>query len=495
MEPSVDNAAVGQGWRLEQTYASLPDVFYAKAEAAPAPQPELVIVNHNLAKELGLDFASVTEADQASLFTGQRLPAGACRLAQAYAGHQFGGFTMLGDGRAMLLGEQRTPAGVLVDVQFKGSGPTMFSRGGDGYAVLGPMLREYIISEGMHHLGIPTTRSLAVATTGGKVFRQGPQPGAILTRVAASHLRVGTFQFAAMRRDLESLRALADYAIQRHDPMLAELSDAERYVELLRAVVKRQAELIASWQHVGFIHGVMNTDNMTISGESIDYGPCAFMNTYHPETVFSSIDHGGRYAYGNQPAIGHWNLARFAESLAGLFDDDQDRAVELAIEVLNEYPTLFNQAWLDGMRRKLGLQSAQEEDDALIQDWLGFLDQAELDFTNAFDDLSTRHTIDTSCGDLTSTFRAWRERWVARLAKEDATPESVAAAMQAVNPAIIPRNHQVEAALAAAGSGDLAVFTRLLGALETPFQRNDYTQPFRDPPPTGGPRYRTYCGT
>src|SRR4051794_10571786 len=346
----VDHDTVG--WRFENTYSRLPDDLFTAVNPAKVPEARLSVLNHRLAGELGLDLAALSPDAAAALFAGQVLPVGSRPIAQAYAGHQFGGFTMLGDGRAILLGEHRTPDGRLVDIQFKGSGRTRFSRGGDGKAALGPMLREYIISEAMAALGIPTTRSLAVVTTGERVYRERPLRGAILTRVAASHIRVGTFEYAA-RRDESTLRALADYAIDRHYPELAEAP--RKYLEFFRAVADRQAALIARWQHVGFIHGVMNTDNVAISGETIDYGPCAFMNAYDPGTVFSSIDRGGRYAYGNQSAIAQWNLARFAEALLPLLDADQEKAVASAMEVLNEFPAVFERYWLAGMRKKLGL--------------------------------------------------------------------------------------------------------------------------------------------
>src|SRR3954447_2488107 len=344
------------GWRFDNTYARLPDVLFDPANPVAVREPRVAILNHRLADELGLDLGAIPPEAAAALFAGQDLPVGSRPIAQAYAGHQYGGFTMLGDGRAILLGEHRTPSGRLVDIQFKGSGRTRFSRGGDGRAALGPMLREYVISEAMAALGIPTTRSLAVVTSGEPVYRETVRRGAILTRVAASHLRVGTFEYLAALGDQANLRVLADYAIDRHYPELAD--SPHKYLAFLRAVMDRQAALIARWQLVGFIHGVMNTDNMAISGETIDYGPCAFMNAYRPDTVFSSIDHAGRYAYGNQPAIAQWNLARFAETLLPLLDPDQEKAVAVATEVLDEYPARFERYWLAGMRQKLGLQTA-----------------------------------------------------------------------------------------------------------------------------------------
>src|SRR5262245_34106480 len=375
------------GWRFDNAYARLPGVLFTPARTAAFREPRVAILNHALAKELGLDLGAVSPESAAALFAGQELPAGSLPIAQAYAGHQFGHFTMLGDGRAILVGEHRTPSGGLVDIQLKGAGPTRFSRGGDGLAALGPMLREYIISEAMSALGIPTTRSLAVVTTGEPVYRESVKRGAVLTRVAASHVRVGTFEYLAARGDEVALRALADYAIGRHFP---ELTKAPRkYLAFFRAVMDRQAALVARWQLVGFIHGVMNTDNMAVSGETIDYGPCAFMNAYDPRTVFSSIDRGGRYAYGNQPAIAQWNLARFAEALLPLLDPEPEKAVALASEALGEYPALFGGYWLAGMRKKLGLRSGEAKDVELIRSLLDWMQASRADFTNTFRDLAS----------------------------------------------------------------------------------------------------------
>ena len=481
------------GWNFDNSYARLPEVFYTPARPAKFPAPKLTIVNHRLAEMLGLDFRHCSDAELADLFTGQILPPGAEPIAQAYAGHQFGGFTMLGDGRAILLGEQRTPSGQRFDIQFKGSGPTPFSRRGDGKAALGPMLREYIISEAMAALGIPTTRSLAVATTGEMVFRETALRGAVLTRVAASHIRVGTFQYLLGRRDAENLKRLADYTIARHYP---ELQDSPTpYLDFFRAVVDRQAALIAQWQLIGFIHGVMNTDNMAISGETIDYGPCAFMDVYHPETVFSSIDYDGRYAYLNQPPIGQWNLARFAETLLQLLHESQEAAIEMATAVLNEYPAINLRYWQTGMRRKLGLQRELPEDLDLIRDLLDWMQKHQADFTNTFRDLSDEATWSAESFQ-NEAFRAWLGRWQARLRQEERPLADCLALMRSVNPAIIPRNHRVEEALAAATErDDLSVLQRLLEALATPFADNETTRPYRSPPPAGGRRYRTFCGT
>lgn len=477
------------GWRFDNTYARLPDVFFAPAQPATVRGPEVSILNIPLATELGLNVSGLSAEAAAKLFAGQDLPDGCQPIAQAYAGHQYGNFTMLGDGRAILLGEHRTPSGRLADIQFKGAGQTRFSRRGDGRAALGPMLREYIISEAMSALGIPTTRSLAVVTTGEPVYRSSALRGAILTRVAASHIRVGTFEYLAARQNVENLRVLADYTIERHYPEL--VAAPRKYAEFLRAAMDRQASLIAQWQMIGFIHGVMNTDNMAISGETIDYGPCAFMNTYRPETVFSSIDHGGRYAYGNQPAIAHWNLARFAEALLPLLDLDPEQAVAIASEVLGEYPDLFEGYWLAGMRRKLGLQTNEADDIELIQSLLDWMQNSGADFTNTFRDLSEGLPIDERSHD----FQAWHSRWQQRLSHEGRPIISVYAAMRAVNPAVIPRNHRVEEALSAAEEhDDLSLLHRLLTVLSAPYEHGVDSADYQDPLPDDS-GYRTYCGT
>ena len=479
------------GWRFEDTYARLPDVLYAPATPAAVREPRVSILNDRLAHELGLDFRAMSPDAAAALFAGQDLPENSRPIAQAYAGHQYGGFTMLGDGRAILLGEHRTPDGRLVDVQFKGAGRTRFSRGGDGRAALGPMLREYVISEAMAALGIPTTRSLAVVTTGEPVFRASARKGAVLTRVAASHIRVGTFEYAA-RRDPETLRTLADYTIGRHDP---DLDDApNKYRAFLRAVADRQAALVARWQLVGFVHGVMNTDNVAISGETLDYGPCAFMNAYDPKTVFSSIDHAGRYAYGNQPAITQWNLARFAETLLPLLGPDPEMAVAAATEELELFQTRFERYWQDGMRKKLGLETSEDKDVELIRTLLGGMEASRADFTNTFRDLSSG---ERPIGEpfQNPDFRVWYGHWQDRLAR-DGRPKSPAyAAMRAVNPAVIPRNHRVEEALAAAEEhDDFSPLKRLLAVLASPYEEGAESAPYRDPPPDDR-NYRTFCGT
>lgn len=492
---TVNAPVAGQnlpGWQFDNTYARLPDVLFAAAKPARVAAPRLVIVNHRLADELGLDLTGISAEAAAALFAGQDLPEGSRPIAQAYAGHQYGNFSMLGDGRAILLGEHRTPSGQLFDIQFKGSGQTQFSRRGDGRAALGPMLREYIISEAMFALGIPTTRSLAVVTTGEPVYREGPRPGAILTRVAASHIRVGTFEYVAARGEEANLRVLADYTIARHYPDLPD--SADRYLQFFRAVMDRQASLVAQWQLVGFIHGVMNTDNMAISGETIDYGPCAFMNAYRADTVFSSIDRGGRYAYGNQPSIVQWNLTRFAETLLPLLATEQDDAIELATKALGEFPGLFEKYWLAGMRAKLGLLNAEAGDVDLALSLLKWMQKARGDFTNTFRDLSEDEPL-TGCAYQDPDFLAWQTQWLQRLSRETRSTTAAHAAMRCVNPAVIPRNHRVEEALAAAENhNDLSVLEQLVAVLAKPYEAGADSALYRELPPDN-PNYRTFCGT
>ncbi|WP_409304124.1 protein adenylyltransferase SelO [Peribacillus sp. SCS-155] len=481
------------GWNLDNSYTRLPQIFYTSLTPEPVEFPKLAILNERLAETLGLDAEALKGEGGVSVFAGNQIPEGASPLSQAYAGHQFGHFNMLGDGRAILLGEQITPEGERFDIQLKGPGSTPYSRGGDGRAALGPMLREYIISEAMHALGIPTTRSLAVATTGEAVIRETHLPGAVLTRIAASHLRVGTFQFAAAYGKPEELRALADYAIKRHYPDIE--GDENPYLSLLREVVKRQASLIAKWQLVGFIHGVMNTDNMTISGETIDYGPCAFMNEYDPATVFSSIDTQGRYSYGNQPGIGGWNLSRFAESLLVLIDDDQEKAVELAQDVITGYPKLYTQNWLSGMRAKLGLFNEDSEDEALIQELLDLMQKQRADYTNTFRSLTLGKTEGE---DLFSTpeFAKWNDKWQDRLGRQEQSKEDSQELMRNNNPSVIPRNHRVEEALAAAVErADYTVTEKLLSALSKPYAYLAEQEEYCALPVPSGVPYRTYCGT
>jgi uncharacterized protein YdiU (UPF0061 family) len=483
------------GWRLEHTYAELPQLFYAHAAPTAVRAPHLVAFNRPLATHLGLECDALDGPEGAAVFAGNVLPEGARPIAQAYAGHQFGHFTALGDGRAILLGEQITPSGARLDIQLKGAGPTRFSRRGDGRAALGPMLREYIISEAVHALGIPTTRSLAVVTTGEPVYRETVLQGAVLTRVAASHIRVGTMQWAAAHDDLGGLRALADYTRARHYPELAEAP--EPYLALLDAILARQASLIARWQLAGFIHGVMNTDNMALSGETIDYGPCAFMDTYDPATVFSSIDDGGRYAYGNQPAIAQWNLARLAEAMLPLFDADAGLAVERATAALDRFPEIFEQHWLDGMRAKLGLFTHEDEDRALVDDLLAWMQRTSADFTNTFRSLTSGRLVGESTADPDPDpeFEAWRRRLEARRGRQPQSPPEVESLMRRNNPAFIPRNHNVEEALLAATDGnDFSVMERLLHVLATPYD-HDHDLPMFSTPGSNQRPYRTFCGT
>ncbi|MTT31110.1 YdiU family protein [Terrilactibacillus sp. BCM23-1] len=480
------------GWNFDNSYSRLPSSFFSSTNPTPVQSPKLVILNHSVATSLGLSIQELQSENGAAIFAGNDIPEGAAPLAQAYAGHQFGHFTMLGDGRAVLLGEQITPQDERFDIQLKGSGRTPYSRGGDGRAALGPMLREYIISEAMHALGIPTTRSLAVVTTGESIIRETDLPGAILTRVAASHLRVGTFEYVAEWGTEEELRILADYTLNRHYPHIA--NDEKRYLTLLQKVIERQAKLIAKWQLVGFIHGVMNTDNMTISGETIDYGPCAFMDAYDPNTVFSSIDRRGRYAYGNQPHMAGWNLARFAETLLPLIDDNQDKAVEKAQEEISHFIELYKSNWLRGMRAKLGLYSEEEQDEALIDDLLSMMLKYGADYTNTFRAL-TLNTLEDSVLFGTTEFKDWQKSWETRLVRQQEAKASATRLMQKSNPAIIPRNHRVEEALAAAVErGDYSVMQRLLDVLSNPYaystEQTDYATVCESTTP-----YQTFCGT
>lgn len=484
--------AASAGWRLEHTYAELPQLFYSRVSPTPVRDPSFVVFNTVLAKALGLDIGALDSPAGAAIFAGNALPDRAQPIAQAYAGHQFGHFTTLGDGRAILLGEQITPDGRRVDIQLKGAGQTPYSRRGDGRAALGPMLRELIISEAMHGLGIPTTRSLAVVSTGETVYRERPLFGAVLTRVAASHIRVGTFQWASGHRDVDALRALADYTIRRHYPELTAEQTPHR--ALFEAVVERQASLLAQWQLVGFVHGVMNTDNMALSGETIDYGPCAFMDTYDPSTVFSSIDEQGRYAYGNQPAIAQWNLARLAEAMLPLFDADQKTAVEYANVAIGAFEQKFLKHLHAGMRGKLGLANEEDGDIELANDFLNWMHQTRADYTETFRWLSSRVRRSAYPG-IEAAFPDWYDRWQVRLTRQPLSPDEAAALMRRHNPAVIARNHKVEEALAAAEQGDLGPLERLLVVLASPY---DYAHPdpaFTSPPPAGGVPYRTFCGT
>ena len=490
--PGSPPAAANGAWRFDNRYARLPAVLFERRAPEPFPEPRAVVTNAPLARELGLPDDALDGAHAAALLAGAAIPPGAEPIAQAYAGHQYGHFTMLGDGRAVVAGELVTPSGARVDLQWKGAGRTRYSRGGDGRAALGPMLREHLLGEAMHAIGIPTTRSLGVATTGETILRDGPKRGAVLLRVAASHLRVGTFQFAAGLDDEAVLRALLDHAVERHDPELAPLATPAKAAAFLRAVVARQAALVAKWQLVGFVHGVMNTDNMAVSGETIDYGPCAFLDAYDPGTTFSSIDRFGRYAYGSQPGIAQWNLARFAEALVPLLDPegrgDEERAVAVANDALAAFPAAFRAHWLRGMRAKLGLRDEEDGDDALARDLLAAMQVAKSDFTATFRALAEGRTP--------AGLDEWTPHWHARLARETRPADDARAAMRAANPAIIPRNHRVEAALAAAErEGDLAPFEALLAAVRRPFDPPAELAHFAEPPSPEWCGYRTFCGT
>ncbi|MEY4600134.1 MAG: hypothetical protein RLZZ445_2931, partial [Pseudomonadota bacterium] len=497
-----------RAFSFDNTYARDLEGLYVPWKAAEVAEPKLIKLNHALAEELGLDAKALDTPEGALIFSGNQLPDGTATIAQAYAGHQFGGFSpQLGDGRALLLGEVIDKHGQRRDIAFKGSGRTPFSRGGDGKAALGPVLREYIIGEAMHALGIPTTRALAAVTTGEMVRRERNLPGAVLTRVASSHIRVGTFQFVTARGDDATLRKLADYVIARHYPELK--GQANPYLGLLRAVCERQAELIARWMNVGFIHGVMNTDNMTLSGETIDYGPCAFMDHYNPATVFSSIDEQGRYAYANQPPIANWNLARLAEALLPLLaaeqNDDQERAVQKAMEILEAFQQRYEHYWLRGIRLKLGLTRDQGDDLALAQDFLKGMEGQGVDFTQAFRRLAdVAEALDASREGLLrklyaddAALNGWLLRWRARINGEGVAPAQRAQAMRAANPVYIPRNHRVEEALAAAVDlGDYSPFEKLLTVLQRPFDERMEFAAYAEPAPASeSAGYQTFCGT
>lgn len=483
---------VKSGWNLDNSYAQLPQSFFTRLNPNPVSSPKLIILNHPLAKSLGFNFEKLKDNDGAAIFAGNEIPEGAVPIAQAYAGHQFGHFTMLGDGRALLLGEQITPKGQRFDIQLKGSGRTPYSRGGDGRAALGPMLREYIISEAMHGLNIPTTRSLAVVTTGETVFREKEEIGAILTRVAASHLRVGTFQYASNWCSVEEFRVLADYTLKRHFPDIH--NDEDRYLFMLEEIIRRQASLIAKWQLVGFIHGVMNTDNMTISGETIDYGPCAFMDSYNPETVFSSIDIYGRYAYANQPNIAAWNLSRLAEALLPLISDNEELAVKLAKDAVSSFDDLYHNNWITGMRAKLGIFNTEIEDEALIGKLLSIMEKYGADYTNTFRALTLNKLEDMIIFD-TEEFVKWHEMWQARLERQKEPKEASYELMKSSNPAIIPRNHRVEEALEAAVNGDYSVMEKLNDVLSNPFEYSAKQDEYAKLPKKRNCAYRTFCGT
>lgn len=480
------------GFQLDYSYFDLPTPFYSKIYPSEVKSPTKVILNEELSNSMGLDFSHISTEEQSALFSGNMLPDGVDSFAQAYAGHQFGHFTMLGDGRAHMLGEHILPDATRVDIQFKGSGRTPYSRQGDGRATLGPMLREYLISEAMHGLNIPTTRSLAVVTTGEDVVREMMLPGAILTRIAQSHIRVGTFEFAAANRDENLLQALLTYAANRHFKEIN--NDDNLALAFLQKVMALQVDLIVNWMRVGFIHGVMNTDNMAISGETIDYGPCAFMDTYNPATVFSSIDHAGRYSFGNQPAIAQWNLTRLAEALLPLIDKDQSNGIERAQETIGLFKGLYQTKWLDMMRSKLGLLDSKPGDEQLIADLLEWMKVKQLDYTNTFHDLSQLEKPSGKLYDY-DQFHLWYKRWQDRLAENKENQSVALSVMKQNNPVIIPRNHNVEAALSSALEGELTIFENLLDALKSPYEDAEQLKLYQSPPKPSDRVYQTFCGT
>jgi len=481
------------GWQFDNSYARLPEKLLSRLAPVQVRKPKLVVLNHALSKKIGLDFSYLPEEQIASIFAGNLLPKGSEPIAQAYAGHQFGYFTMLGDGRAIVMGEHITPDNKRVDIQFKGSGQTPYARGADGKAALGPMLREYIISESMHALNIPTTRSLAVVTTGENVFRETPLLGAILTRVASSHIRVGTFQYVSMSCDLPTLKILVDYAIDRHYPNLK--GEKNPALTLLEAVIENQMKLIIDWMRVGFIHGVMNTDNMAISGETIDYGPCAFMDTYNPQTVFSSIDHHGRYAYANQPAIMIWNLSRFAETLLPLIHQKKDKAIRLAEEKINSFSAVYKNHWLEMMRKKLGLFGEENDDESLINSLLFWMEKHKADYTNTFLFLMKEKT---SKDELFQDrkFLYWHQQWQERLKQNKKSLKKSIELMKETNPLIIPRNHKVEEALEAASvNDDFLPTVDLLKFLKNPYKKQPGITAYQNLPEQNDEVYKTFCGT
>ncbi len=476
------------GWNLQSSYTQISDKLFSELKPDAVTNPSTVIVNNELAKKLGLNLKGISEEDLSNLFSGNSLPHGSKPFAQAYAGHQFGQFTILGDGRAHIVGEQVTPDGEIFDIQYKGSGRTPYSRGGDGKAALGPMLREYLISEAMYHLGIPTTRSLAVVETGEKVYREVPLKGSILTRVASSHIRIGTFQFLAAHKDYEGMQALLDFSIKRHFSNLKFSTNIT--VEFIQAVMKKQIKLIVDWMRVGFIHGVMNTDNSTISGETIDYGPCAFMDSYDAKTVFSSIDTQGRYSFANQPSIIHWNLVRLAESLLPLVDKNEKKSIETAQNTLNEFSSLFKDEWLQMMRKKIGIEDQSEEDEELIGNLVNWMQNKSPDFTNTFCNLMNyKHANDEVFDD--NDFGTWKKNWQERVNNKEFLKT-----MTNTNPVLIPRNHLVEEALNEAETkGKLNKFNDLNKAISSPYQIEKVNTKYLITPSKTNIPYKTFCGT
>ena len=479
------------GWCFDNTYYKLSDIFKEDIKPIPVKKPELVLLNKTLAENLNLNFSNLDNQELSELFSGNSLPKGSNSIAQAYAGHQFGHFTMLGDGRAVLIGEHLSKDNKRYDIQFKGSGKTAFSRNGDGRAALGPMLREYVISEAMNGLGIPTTRSLAVVKTGEDVIRETSLPGAILTRIASSHIRVGTFQYIAARQKKDEIEVLLNYVIDRHYPDIK--NSKNKATELLSIVLEKQINLVVNWMRVGFIHGVMNTDNMSISGETIDYGPCAFMDTYDPKTVFSSIDQMGRYAYFNQPVITKWNLSRFAECLIPLIDKNQEKAIELATEIINSFEKKYEEKWLNMMRDKLGLFGMDEKDKFLILDLLTWMHQKKIDYTNIFCHLMNENIKEDKDYE-DEDFKNWKKRWNERLKTNNNTPEKSLKLMRTANPIVIPRNHKVEEALEAAEKNNFKPITRLVEILKDPYSQQKNIINYQIPS-NSEKKYQTFCGT
>ena len=478
------------GWHFDNTYSKLPNTFKEDIKPTPVHDPKLVILNDKLSKDLNLDFSKIDKGELSKIFSGNSLPKGSTTIAQAYAGHQFGHFTMLGDGRAVLLGEHLVNNTNRFDVQFKGSGRTSFSRSGDGRAVLGPMLREYIISEAIHALNIPTTRSLAVVKTGEKVVRENLLPGAILTRVASSHIRVGTFQYIAAKQNIDDLITLVDYTIQRHYPEIK--SSKNKALDLLNLVMERQCKLVVNWMRVGFIHGVMNTDNMAISGETIDYGPCAFMDHYDPKTVFSSIDKFGRYSFSNQPPITKWNLARLAECLIPLIDKNEDAAIKIATETIDNFQNIYENKWLNMMRDKLGLFGKDKNDLKLINDLLNWMESNQADYTNTFCHLMNINSSNDSKYKDTN-FINWFKQWESRVLINNGSIEKSINLMKKNNPIVIPRNHKVEEALEAANNNDLSLTNKLLSILNKPYDNKNDINDYQSP--SSNSEYQTFCGT
>ncbi len=480
------------GWTFDNSYSKLPESFISKTSPTTVKSPRIKILNDELVKKLDLNFSEINNEDLSKLFSGNLLPNGSNSIAQAYAGHQFGHFTMLGDGRALLIGEHILKNNERFDIQFKGSGKTPFSRNGDGRAALGPMLREYIISEAMNALNVPTTRSLAVVETGENVVREDVLQGAILTRVASSHLRVGTFQYIAARNNEDELKTLFNYTIDRHYPNIKQSKN--QALDLLKVLMEKQIDLVINWMRIGFIHGVMNTDNMTISGETIDYGPCAFMDTYDPQTVFSSIDKLGRYAYFNQPSITKWNLARFAECLIPLIDNDKNKAIDIATETINTFENNYEIKWLNMMRDKLGFFGEDSKDQVLILDLLTWMHQNKADYTNTFCFLMNKK-INNDKIYQDENFLIWKKRWHERLSLNNGTPEKCLKLMRSVNPLVIPRNHKVEEALTAANDNDLNLLKKLIKILNNPYQNQKNISDYQIPVSPSEQKYKTFCGT